>query len=82
MLVPGPTHETSMVDLLDRILDKGIVIDISARVILAGVDLGIRWEARIVAASIETYLKHAGPIGLRGEIPRVVLPNKPTRKHF
>jgi hypothetical protein len=71
-----------MVDLLDRVLDKGIVIDIWARVILAGVDLGIRWEARIVVASIETYLKYAGPIGLVGEIPRVVLPNKPTRRHF
>jgi gas vesicle structural protein len=53
-----------MVDLLDRILDKGIVIDVWARVILAGIDLGIRWEARIVVASIDTYLKHARPIGL------------------
>ena len=57
-----------MVELLDRILDKGIVIDIWAGVILAGVDLGIRWEARIVVASIETYLKYAGPIGLLREI--------------
>jgi gas vesicle structural protein len=59
----GPaTREPQMVDLLDRILDKGIVIDVWARINLAGVDLGIRWEARVVVASIDTYLKHAGPI--------------------
>jgi len=69
MLVRGPTHETSMVDLLDRILDKGIVIDIWARVILTGVDLGIRCEVRMVVAALETYLKHAGPIGLLGKYP-------------
>ena len=57
-----------MVDLLDRILDKGIVIDIGARVILAGVDLGIRWEARMVVASLETYLKYNWPP--RGNFPR------------
>ena len=55
-----------MVDLLDRILDKGIVIDVWARVVLAGLDLGIRVEARIVVASIETYLKYAGPNRLLG----------------
>jgi hypothetical protein len=38
-------------------LDNGIVIDVWARVILAGIDLGIRWEARMVLASIDTYLK-------------------------
>jgi gas vesicle structural protein len=68
------TREPAMADLLDRILDKGIVIDVWARVILAGVDLGIRWEARVVVASIDTYLKYAGPIkytrpiGLLGQI--------------
>jgi hypothetical protein len=50
-----------MVDLLDRILDKGIVIDIWAWVLVAGVDFGMRWEASMVVASIDTYLKHAGP---------------------
>jgi len=53
-----------MVDLLDRILDKGIVVDAWGRVFLAGVDFGISWEARMVVASIDTYLKHAGAIGL------------------
>ena len=53
-----------MADLLDRILDKGIVIDAWGPVFLAGVDFGISWEARMVVASIDTYLKHAGAIGL------------------
>jgi Gas vesicle protein len=58
------TRVTQMADLLDRILDKGIVIDAWGPVFLTGVDFGIRWEARMVVASIDTYLKHAGPIGL------------------
>jgi gas vesicle structural protein len=66
MMVPRAAREAQMVDLLDRILDKGIVIDVWARVILASIDLGIRWEARIVVASIDTYLKHAGPIKYAG----------------
>jgi hypothetical protein len=57
-----------MLDLLDRILDKGIVIEVWARVILAGIDLGFRFEARVVVASIDTYLKHAGPIKCAGPI--------------
>jgi gas vesicle structural protein len=45
-----------MVDLLDRILDKGIFIDVWARV-AAGIDFGISVKARIVVASIETRLE-------------------------
>jgi hypothetical protein len=61
-MIRGPTREPSMVDLLDRILDKGIVIDLWSRVALAGLDLGIRFEMRIVVASIETYLKYFGSV--------------------
>jgi hypothetical protein len=64
LMVRGATRQTSMVDLLDRILDKGIVVDVWARVFLAGVDFGIRVEARMVVASIKTCLEYAGPIGL------------------
>jgi hypothetical protein len=49
---------TSFVDVLDHVLDKGIIIDAWARVSAAGIDL-ITVEARIVAASISTYLSHA-----------------------
>jgi len=61
MMVRLATRETHLVDLLDRILDKGIVIDVWARLTVAGVDLGITVKARIVVASIETYLDYAGP---------------------
>ena len=44
-----------MVDVLDRVLDKGIVIDAWVLISLVGVDL-LSIEARIVVASIETYL--------------------------
>jgi hypothetical protein len=68
MLVRSHAREPQMLDLLDRILDKGIVIDVWAQVILAGIDLGLRFEVRMVVASIETYLKHAGPIKYAGPI--------------
>jgi gas vesicle structural protein len=47
----------SMVDVLDRVLDKGIVIDAWVRVSVVGLDL-LTVEARVVVASIETYLRH------------------------
>lgn len=49
---------TSLIDVLDRVLDKGIVIDAWVRVSLVGIDL-ITVEARVVVASIETYLKYS-----------------------
>jgi hypothetical protein len=52
---------TSVIDVLDRVLDKGIVIDAWVRVSLVGINL-ITVEARIVVASIDTYLKHAAAI--------------------
>jgi gas vesicle structural protein len=44
-------------DVLDRVLDKGIVIDASIRVALIGIDL-VSVHARIVVASVETYLRY------------------------
>ncbi len=49
---------TNIVDVLDRVLDKGIVIDAWVRVSLVGIDL-LTVEARVVVASIQTYLKHS-----------------------
>ena len=54
---------TSLIDVLDRILDKGIVIDAWIRVSLVGIDL-ITVEARVVVASIDTYLRYADALGL------------------
>jgi len=68
--VPGGS---SRIDVVDRVLDKGIVIDAWMRISLAGIDL-ITVEARIVVASIDTYLKYAdrvGALGLVGQLPGV-----------
>jgi ketosteroid isomerase-like protein len=58
-------HDTQPVEVLDRVLDKGIVIDAWLRVSLAGIDL-LRVDARVVVASIETYLKYADTAGAAG----------------
>ena len=63
---------TSLVDVLDRVLDKGIVIDAWVRVSLVGIDL-ITVEARVVVASIDTYLKYAEAVGQVGTASRPVL---------
>ena len=62
---------TSLIDVLDRVLDKGIVIDAWVRVSLVGIDL-VTVEARIVVASIDTYLKYSEAVGLTapGSRPR------------
>lgn len=60
---------SSLVDVLDRVLDKGIVIDAYVRVTLVGIDL-IGVEARIVVASVETYLKYADQISVMGGAAR------------
>jgi len=52
---------TSVIDILDRVLDKGIVIDAWVRVAPAGIDL-ITVEARIVVASITTNMTYAGTV--------------------
>jgi hypothetical protein len=54
---------TSLIDVLDRILDKGIIIDAWIRVSLVGIDL-VTVEARVVVASIDTYLRYADALGL------------------
>lgn len=51
---------SSVIDVLDRVLDKGIVIDAYVRVSLVGIDL-VTVAARVVVSSIETYLKAGEP---------------------
>lgn len=62
MPVERTSGGTSLIDVLDRVLDKGIVIDAWVRVSLVGIDL-ITVEARIVVASIDTYLKYSEAVG-------------------
>ena len=66
---PGGTR---LLDVLDRVLDKGIVIDAWVRISLVGIDL-ITVEARVVVASIDTYLKYADAVGLTGLVSRPTL---------
>ena len=69
MAVERAPGGTSLIDVLDRILDKGIVIDAWVRISLVGIDL-ITVEARIVIASIDTYLKYAEAVGITSSIAR------------
>ena len=58
MAVERTPSGSSLIDVLDRVLDKGIVIDAWVRVSLVGIDL-VTVEARVVVASIATYLGYA-----------------------
>lgn len=63
MAVEKTMASSSLVEVVDRILDKGVVIDAWVRVSLVGIEL-LAIEARIVIASVETYLKYAEAVGL------------------
>jgi len=52
MAVERTPSGSSLIDVLDRVLDKGIVIDAWVRVSLVGIDL-VTVEARVVVASID-----------------------------
>jgi gas vesicle structural protein len=52
---PSPS---SLADVIDTILDKGLVIDIYVRVSLVGIEI-LTIDARIVIASVDTYLRFA-----------------------
>src|SRR3954453_24217297 len=53
---------SGLADVLEIILDKGIVIDAYVRVSLIGIEL-ITIDARIVIASVDTYLRFAEAVG-------------------
>ncbi len=61
--VQKSTDSSSLAEVVDRILDKGIVIDAWVKISLVGIEL-ITIEARVVVASVETYLKYAEAVGL------------------
>jgi hypothetical protein len=48
----------SLYDVLDLILDRGLVIDVFVRVSLVGIEL-VKIDARVVVASVDTYLRFA-----------------------
>jgi hypothetical protein len=63
MAVEKAIGSSSLVEVIDRVLDKGVVIDAWVRLLLVGIEI-LSLEARVVVASVETYLKYAEAIGL------------------
>jgi gas vesicle structural protein len=51
-------QESTLADVVTTILDKGVVIDIFARVSLVGIEL-LRADVRVVIASVDTYMRFA-----------------------
>src|SRR6266403_5575300 len=57
----GPSP-TGLADVIETILDKGMVIDAFVRVSLVGIEV-LTIDARVVVASIDTYLRYAEAVG-------------------
>jgi hypothetical protein len=53
---------SGLADVIEIILDKGLVIDAYVRVSLVGIEL-LTIDARIVVASVDTYLRFAEAVG-------------------
>lgn len=66
MAIEKSIASSSLAEVVDRILDKGVVIDAFLRVALVGIEL-LAIEARVVIASVETWLKYAEAVGLVSE---------------
>jgi gas vesicle structural protein len=56
--VAARPQSSGLADVIDTILDKGLVIDAYVRVSLVGIEL-LTIDARIVIASVDTYLRFA-----------------------
>jgi hypothetical protein len=63
MAVEKTIGSTSLAEVIDRILDKGVVVDAWVRVSLVGIEL-LAIEARVVVAGVDTFLKYAEAVGL------------------
>jgi hypothetical protein len=68
------TDSSSLAEVISIILDKGIVIDAWATVSLVGIQI-LSVEARVVIASVETYLKYASALGLTDSSTNPALKN-------
>ncbi|MFQ6074667.1 MAG: gas vesicle protein GvpJ [Candidatus Bathyarchaeia archaeon] len=53
-----PPRPVTLLEVLDRILDKGIVVDAFIRISLCGIEF-LTVEIRAVVASVDTYLIYA-----------------------
>ncbi|MFD7747528.1 gas vesicle protein GvpJ [Streptomyces sp. NPDC059698] len=57
-IAPCPPRAGTLYDVLELILDRGMVIDVFVRISLVGIEI-IKIDARIVVASVDTYLRFA-----------------------
>lgn len=60
-MVSRTPDSSGLAEVLDRILDKGLVIDVWARVSLVGIEI-LTVEARVVVACVDTFLHYAEEI--------------------
>ncbi|MFZ2410963.1 MAG: gas vesicle structural protein GvpA [Candidatus Methanoperedens sp.] len=60
-MVEKTPDSSSLAEVLDRILDKGVVVDAWARISLVGIEI-LSIEARVVVASVDTFLHYAEEI--------------------
>ncbi|KMJ57760.1 gas vesicle structural protein GvpA [Sutcliffiella horikoshii] len=82
MSVQKSTDSSSLAEVIDRILDKGIVIDAFVRVSLVGIEI-LTVEARVVIASVDTWLRYAEAVGLlRDEVQEEGLANRNQEGQF
>ena len=63
MAIEKSMASSSLAEVIDRILDKGIVVDAWVRVSLVGIEI-LAIEARVTVAGVDTFLKYAEAVGL------------------
>ncbi|MUV37892.1 Gas vesicle structural protein [Lentibacillus sp. JNUCC-1] len=81
MAVQKSTDSSSLAEVIDRILDKGIVIDAYARVSVVGIEI-LTVEARVVIASVDTWLRYAEAVGLlRDDVEEEGLPMQQNERN-
>ena len=57
-MVTATPNASSLAEVLDRILDKGVVVDVWARISLVGIEI-LTVESRVVVASVDTFLHYS-----------------------
>ena len=81
MAIQKSADSSSLAEVIDRILDKGIVIDAFARVSVVGIEI-LTIEARVVIASVDTWLRYAEAVGLlRDEVQEEGLANQQNERN-
>ena len=81
MAIQKSSDSSSLAEVIDRILDKGIVIDAFARVSVVGIEI-LTIEARVVIASVDTWLRYAEAVGLlRDEVQEEGLTNQTNERN-